>query len=71
MLHQEITPSGANYIGFWPNQGYEFEASKALTQDKSHFVGLSLDEDNQYQLTDERLSQWCEQILEEFAELIC
>ena len=70
MLHHEIIPLGAKLIGFWPNQGYEFEASKALTEDQSHFVGLSLDEDNQYQLTDERLSQWCEQVLEEFAELI-
>ena len=71
MLHQEIMPLAAKFIGFWPNKGYEFEASKALPEDKSHFVGLSLDEDNQYQQTDERLSQWCEQILVEFAELLC
>ncbi|WP_281556086.1 flavodoxin FldB [Thalassomonas sp. RHCl1] len=69
MLHDIIVPSGAAIIGYWPNQGYEFAASKALTQDNSHFVGLSIDDENQYQLTDERIASWCQQILEEFADL--
>ena len=69
MLHDIIAPSGATIIGYWPNQGYEFAASKALTQDNSHFVGLSIDDENQYQLTDERIASWCQQILEEFADL--
>lgn len=70
MLHDEISPLGAHIVGYWPNQGYEFEASKGLTHDKSYFVGLSLDEDNQYQMSDERIAKWCEQILEEIAEVI-
>jgi flavodoxin II len=70
MLHQEIIPSGANIIGYWPNQGYEFSASKALTADESYFVGLALDEDNQYQLTEQRISKWCEQILSELLALL-
>lgn len=69
MLHDIIVPSGAALIGYWPNLGYEFAASKALTQDNSHFVGLSIDDENQYQLTDERIASWCQQILEEFADL--
>ncbi|WDE12794.1 flavodoxin FldB [Thalassomonas haliotis] len=69
MLHDIIVPSGATLIGYWPNQGYEFAASKALTRDNSHFVGLSIDDENQYQLTDERIASWCQQILEEFADL--
>ncbi|WDE06351.1 flavodoxin FldB [Thalassomonas viridans] len=69
MLHDIIVPSGATIIGYWPNQGYEFAASKALTQDNSHFVGLSIDDENQYKLTDERIASWCQQILEEFADL--
>ena len=32
------------------------------------FVGLALDETNQYDLSDERLQSWCEQILGEMAE---
>ena len=65
MLHQAILPLGAQLVGYWPNQGYEFLASKALTTDKSHFVGLALDDDSQYQLTEHRITQWCEQILTE------
>jgi len=70
MLHEQVTAQGANMIGYWPNQGYEFAASKALTADESQFVGLSLDEDTQYNLTDERLDAWCEQVLLEYSSLL-
>jgi flavodoxin II len=70
LLHEQVTEQGAKVIGYWPNQGYEFIASKALTSDKSQFVGLSLDEDSQYNLTDERLDTWCEQILVEYSSLL-
>lgn len=70
MLHDELKPTGAQFLGYWPNQGYEFEASKALTEDGSKFVGLALDEDSQYELSDERIATWCEQILTEYAERI-
>jgi len=70
MLHEQVTAQGANLIGYWSNQGYEFAASKALTADESQFVGLSLDEDTQYNLTDERLDAWCEQVLLEYSSLL-
>ncbi|MBX9331372.1 flavodoxin FldB, partial [Serratia marcescens] len=35
-----------------------------------HFVGLALDEVNQYDLSEERLQQWCEQILLEMEPLL-
>jgi len=70
MLHEQVIAAGGYPIGYWPNQGYEFAQSKALTEDKSHFVGLSLDEDNQYQLTDERIAQWTEQINNEITEIL-
>jgi flavodoxin II len=69
MLHEQVIAQGAQLIGYWPNKGYEFNASKGVTPDNSHFVGLSLDEDNQYELSDDRISQWCEQILEEYSDL--
>lgn len=68
MLHDAIADKGCKRIGFWPNQGYDFAASKALTDDQRYFVGLSLDEDSQYELSDERIEQWTTQILEEMAE---
>lgn len=69
MLHDELAVLGCDFVGYWPNQGYEFSASKALTEDKSFFVGLSLDDENQYDLTDERIDQWCTQLLTEMENL--
>ncbi|RTZ14982.1 flavodoxin FldB [Vibrio aquaticus] len=69
LLHDELKKTGANIIGYWPNdENYEFEASKALTEDESQFVGLALDEDSQYELSDERITNWVEQILVEYQE---
>ncbi len=68
LLHDEIKKTGANIIGYWPNEGYEFEASKALTEDGTQFVGLALDEDSQYELSDERIAIWIEQVLVEYQE---
>lgn len=70
MLHDELKVTGAKFVGYWPNVGYEFDASKALTEDGSQFVGLALDEDSQYELSDERIATWCEQILVEYQELL-
>ncbi|MEH0689495.1 flavodoxin FldB [Vibrio cholerae] len=69
LLHDEIVKTGANLIGYWPNdEQYEFEASKALTEDGQFFVGLALDEDSQYELSDERIATWVEQVLTEYQE---
>ncbi|QWA12037.1 flavodoxin FldB [Sodalis ligni] len=69
-LHDVLTPTGARFIGYWPIKGYEFTSPKALSPDGRHFVGLALDEVNQYDLSDSRLQQWCEQILNEMAALL-
>lgn len=71
MLHDELKKSGANIIGYWPkDDSYEFEASKALTEDGSQFVGLALDEDSQYELSDDRIATWVEQILIEYQDTL-
>ncbi|WP_271273280.1 flavodoxin FldB [Aliamphritea hakodatensis] len=62
MLHEKLQKGGARVVGYWPNQGYDFEASKALTADASQFVGLALDDDGQAGETDERIAEWCAQI---------
>ncbi len=66
MLHECLQQRGAHFAGYWPIDGYNFEASKALTADGTQFVGLALDEDCQSYETDERVSRWCEQVLAEF-----
>lgn len=66
MLHDVVKAAGANMIGYWPTEGYEFDASKAWLQDEGLFVGLGLDEDQQAELSCERLNAWCKQIHQEF-----
>jgi flavodoxin II len=61
-----VVNRGASPIGLWPNKGYEFEQSKALTEDENFFLGLALDDENQFNLTDQYIDQWCQQILLEF-----
>lgn len=65
-LHTKLRERGASFSGYWPATGYEFEESKALTDDQEFFVGLALDEENEFQHSDERIARWCKQVLQEF-----
>ncbi len=65
-LHNKVLLQGATLIGYWPNQGYTFTASQALTDDESQFVGLALDDENQFDQTDKRIADWCEQLKSSF-----
>lgn len=65
-LHSKLVHRGATPCGYWPRAGYVFEASKALTPDEQYFVGLALDDETEFQLSDARIQQWCAQIIEEF-----
>ncbi|MEA1879716.1 MAG: flavodoxin [Campylobacterota bacterium] len=59
ILHDAAVEKGANIVGNgWPTDGYEYEESVAV-QDGA-FVGLGLDEDNQYDETDDRIAKWVE-----------
>jgi len=69
MLHDALTPSGCHFVGYWPNTGYEFTASKGLTEDGDLFVGLSLDDENQWEQSESRIAEWVEQILLEITEI--
>jgi flavodoxin II len=68
MLHDELIVLDADIVGYWPVEGYEFIASKGLTEDGDYFVGLSLDDENQFEVSDQRIQQWCEQIVAEWSE---
>ena len=50
----------ANIVGFTDTDGYEFEESTAVLDDK--FVGLVLDEDNQSELTKDRIDSWVKDV---------
>ncbi|MEO9655016.1 flavodoxin [Marinomonas sp.] len=66
-LYEKLLPTGASFIGEWPTEGYDFEASRACVKDKEHFVGLAIDEDQQFDLTDQRVEQWVIQLYAEKA----
>ncbi|AFU98065.1 flavodoxin FldB [Simiduia agarivorans] len=65
-LHDKLVVRGALPTGYWPNQGYEFEASKALTSDGQLFYGLALDDENQFEESEARIQTWCDQLRSEW-----
>ncbi|ODS23104.1 flavodoxin FldB [Candidatus Endobugula sertula] len=65
-LHNKVVIQGATIIGYWPIQGYTFDQSQALTPDQQHFVGLALDDENEFEKTDERIAQWCNELKQRF-----
>ncbi len=50
----------AKVVGQTSTEGYEFADSDSVVD--GEFIGLVIDEDNQEELTDERLSNWAKQI---------
>lgn len=69
ILAEEVLVRGAELVGYTSITGYEFEESIALSLDRDTFMGLALDEDNQSDLTADRINRWIHQILSEFGLL--
>ena len=63
ILAKEIIKNDGKIIGEWSTKGYEFKKSKGL-KNKNNFYGLAIDEDNQYDQTEERIKKWCNLIIE-------
>lgn len=63
IMKNEFDRIGAKIIGYWPTNGYDFTGSASLEGDK--FIGLVLDEDQQPELTGQRIEKWISQILKE------
>ncbi|MGB0563386.1 MAG: flavodoxin FldA [Spirulinaceae cyanobacterium] len=64
ILEEKISALGGTTVGEWPTEGYDHEESKAERNGK--FVGLALDEDNQPDLTEERIKTWVTQVKSAF-----
>ncbi len=61
IIYEKLIQNGATVVGHWEiGEEYYHEASMAIENDR--FVGLALDEDNQDELSDDRIEKWCEQI---------
>lgn len=59
-IYEEIKDIGINLVGKTSTDGYSFSGSKAVVDDE--FVGLVIDENNQSELTDERINAWVEKV---------
>ena len=60
ILYEKLAGQGAEVVGFWPTDGYEYDVSRA--EKDGRFVGLVIDEDNQSDLTEERINTWIEDL---------
>jgi flavodoxin I len=62
-IYHFVVARGANVVGTWPSDDYDFISSKALVD--GDFVGLVLDQENQKMLTDTRVDTWLKLIAPE------
>ena len=63
-IYEQVKKNGAaKIVGFTDTKGYEFSDSTAVVD--GHFVGLVIDEDNQSELTKQRIQSWCKAIKEQ------
>ena len=57
VLYERITEQNGEVSGFVDANGYDFTDSEAVN-DEGYFCGLPIDEDNEAELTTERLEKW-------------
>ncbi|VFP81483.1 flavodoxin FldA [Buchnera aphidicola] len=63
-----LKKKNVHFVGEWPIINYNFESSKAR-KNKTHFFGLTIDEDNQPQLTKQRVNKWLKLVFTEINNL--
>jgi flavodoxin I len=56
ILYEAVVEAGAEVIGLTSTDDYSFDESRAVVDGK--FIGLILDEDNESEKSDERISAW-------------
>lgn len=69
ILGKVIIENGGKIIGMWPTEGYEYDKSKGEFT-KELFYGLALDEDNQMEMTSDRINAWIPQVVRELEEAL-
>lgn len=63
ILARKARERGAEIVGRWPTDGYDFDASLAV--EDGQFLGLALDDDTAPELTSGRITQWVQQVAAE------
>ncbi len=64
LIYKALENKVCEVVGKIPTDGYEYDESKAEID--GQFVGLPLDEENQSNLSDERITKWVEQLKNQF-----
>lgn len=64
-IYETLKDKSCQIIGKVSTDGYNYDESKAEVD--GQFVGLPLDDENQSNLTDERIKLWVEQLKNEFS----
>ena len=59
-IYEAIKDKGIILVGKTSTDGYDFSSSKAAEDDE--FIGLVIDENNQSELTEERINAWVEKV---------
>lgn len=65
ILFEDLKDSGCRFIGAVPDADYTYNSSIAVTD--SNFVGLAIDDINESDKTDERVTAWTEKLKTELA----
>ncbi|MGF6905928.1 flavodoxin [Fusobacterium sp. PH5-44] len=60
IIYEDIKDKGIVLVGQTSTDGYDFSASKGILD--GDFLGLVIDENNQGDLTDERIKAWVEKL---------
>ena len=66
LLADVFEGDGATLVGYTSPEGYKFDKSHALRGGK--WCGLVIDVENQPELTDKRVKEWCKQVKKEFGD---
>lgn len=64
LLADVFAECGATLVGFTSPEGYTFEESRALRDER--LCGLVIDLDNQSEQAEKRIKEWCVQVKKEF-----
>ena len=63
-IYEKLEGKGCQVIGHVPTDGYDYDESRGEID--GEFVGLPLDEENQGDLTNERIKKWVDRLKKEF-----
>ena len=64
LIYEAVKEKGCQVVGKVSTDGYDYEESKGEVD--GEFMGLALDEENQGDLTDQRIKDWVEKLKKEF-----